>query len=599
MSNLDPKLAQILARLQNLYPSSKTDDAFRQFIETMTGLQTTVTDNANFTRWSEENVVLITYGNTVVDETGAAPLAVLDDFLKQHLQGAFSHLHLLPFFPYSSDDGFSVIDYVQVDSDLGDWSDIARLRQHYKLMFDFVINHVSRESLWFTDFKANRAPYNQFFIEVDPSSDVSMVVRPRNSPLLVPAYTHAGRKWVWATFSADQIDLNFANPAVLLQMLEILLFYLKQGAEIIRLDAIAFLWKTIGTSSIHLPQTHEVVKLIRDVMTWVSPKSLLLTETNVPHHENVAYFGEGDEAHLIYQFSLAPLVLHALYRGDGQYLTAWATHLAPPPSGCSYLNFTASHDGIGLRPVEGLLPGREIDDLIAGMHRQGGYVSMRSHPDGSQSAYEINISLFSAFRETCQGLGPDQWQVDRFICSQIIMLSLQGIPAIYIHSLLATGNDQQGVEASGRTRSINRRNWERPYLEALLATEHSPNAKVLKRLVAVLKRRKKHRAFHPDTRQQVVNLGGSFFALWRGLGQVQFPLFAVFNLTNDFQAFNLASCLIDSHAVESENGYWINILDQQMYAQDEKNLILAPYQVLWLMPSQLENINPVWAMHTN
>ncbi|AHF02047.1 alpha-amylase [Thiomicrospira aerophila AL3] len=608
MATADLTLTQILTRLQRLYSAEQAQECYQQLCEAMTASRDKLAQKqgrhapaapSHSNVWSQDDVVLITYGDSIYDAEGGVPLRELKDFLAQHVQDAISHVHLLPFFPYSSDDGFSVIDYLQVDPDLGDWQDVAALHQHYKLMFDYVLNHVSRESLWFTDFKANVAPFNEFFIEVDPKTDVSMVVRPRNTPLLVPAYTHAGRKWVWATFSADQIDLNFANPAVLLKMLDVLLFYIEQGAEIVRLDAVAFLWKVLGTPSIHLPQTHEVVKLIRDVMAWVSPNSLVLTETNVPHQENVSYFGEGDEAHLVYQFSLAPLVLHALYRGDGQYLTAWAQDLAAPPPGCNYLNFTASHDGIGLRPVEGLLPDREIEDLIAGMHRQGGYVSMRSRPDGSQSPYEINISLFSAFRETCHGLGPDQWQVDRFICSQLIMLSLQGIPALYIHSLLATVNDQEGVERTGRTRSINRRKWAKPYLEALLAREHSPNAKVLKRLVAVLKRRKKHRAFHPDTNQQVLNLGPAFFALWRGLGELKFPLLAVFNLTNDFQTFDLAACLVASAGIESQSQQWVNLLDHQTYDQDDAAVMLAPYQVLWLMPGQLDDVNPLWAMHTD
>ena len=460
-------------------------------------------------------------------------------------------------------------------------------------MVDLVINHISRESLWFTDYKADVAPFNQFFIEMPRDADVSQVVRPRNSPLLVPAYTHRGRKYVWATFSADQIDLNFENPAVLVKIIEVLLFYIKQKTHILRLDAIAFLWKKLGTDCIHLPQTHEVVKLIRDVFELVSPNALVLTETNVPHQENLSYFGEGDEAHIVYQFSLAPLVLHALYRGNGGYLTRWAQQLMPPPAGCTFLNFTASHDGIGLRPVEGILPEHEIQELISGMHRQGGYVSMRSRPDGSESPYEMNIALFSAFREISGSLDPDQWQVERFICSQMIMLSLQGIPALYIHSLLATVNDQTGVERTGRTRSINRRKWEMNQLQPLLDAENSPNARVLKRLLSVLKKRKKHKAFHPDVGQKVLDVGQDLFVVWRGLGELDFPLLAVFNLTNQIKTLE--------HDFEQANDIsqdWVDLLDKKVHALNQPPLILQPYQVLWLMPAQVNNINPLWAMQT-
>lgn len=584
---------RIKHRLEKLYPLESAKDAYQELnrLIQICGIESELEGE----RWNQEDVVLISYADSLIDnEQGHYPLQVLREFLQDYVKDAVNTIHLLPFFPFSSDDGFSVIDYVKVEPDFGDWPDIQAISSDYQLMVDLVINHISRESLWFTDYKADVPPFNQFFIEVDGNEDVSMVVRPRNSPLLVPAYTHRGRKMVWATFSADQIDLNFENPAVLVKMIEVLLFYIKQKTHILRLDAIAFLWKKLGTNCIHLPETHEVVKLIRDVFELVNPKGMLLTETNVPHNENLSYFGQQDEAHLVYQFSLAPLVLHALYRGDGYYLTQWAQQLKPPAEGCNFLNFTASHDGIGLRPVEGILPQREIEDLITGMHRQGGYISMRTRPDGSESPYEINIALFSAFRETANSQGPDQWQVDRFINSQLIMLSLQGIPAIYIHSLLATENDQTGVERTGRTRSINRKKWEKNYLKALLDGQNTSNSQVLNRLIHVLKRRKKHKAFHPDVSQKVLDLGSGFFAVWRGLGELDFPLLAVFNLTSEVKELDIQH----ETGLDIATG-WVDILDHQHYEPMSQPLVLQPYQVLWLMPDNVDSVSPLWAMSTN
>ncbi|WP_044411071.1 sugar phosphorylase [Thiomicrospira microaerophila] len=584
---------RIKQRLLKLYPLEQAKDTYQELnrLIQICGIE----PHKNQALWSQEDVVLITYGDSLQNhDQGEVPLKTLHHFFQNQVKDAINTVHILPFFPYSSDDGFSVIDYVKVDPDLGDWCDVAAITQDYRLMTDLVINHISRESLWFTDYKADVAPFNQFFIEMERDADVSQVTRPRNSPLLVPAYTHRGRKYVWATFSADQIDLNFENPAVLIKMIEVLLFYIKQKTHILRLDAIAFLWKQLGTSCVHLPQTHEVVKLIRDVFELVSPNALVLTETNVPHHENLSYFGEGDEAHMVYQFSLAPLVLHALYRSNGEYLTRWAQQLQPPAPGCSFLNFTASHDGIGLRPVEGILPEAEIQELIAGMHRQGGYVSMRSKPDGSESPYEINIALFSAFREISGSLDPDQWQVERFICSQMIMLTLQGIPALYIHSLLATVNDQTGVERTGRTRSINRRKWEMNQLQPLLDAANSPNSRVLTRLLQVLKKRKKHKAFHPDTAQKVLDCGADFFVVWRGLDQLDFPLLAVFNLTNQIKT-------LDGHVEQASEIHqdWVDLLEKKTYSLNQQPLSLQPYQVLWLMPATVDNVSPLWAMQTD
>lgn len=589
----DSILNRIKTRMTEIYGEAQAQVYFEKIKAMLESYQDSSNSGGKASRWTQEDVVLITYGDSVVQE-GVEPLETLQLFLKTYIKKAINNVHILPFFPYSSDDGFSVIDYTMVNPDLGDWHHIEALEKEYDLMFDLVINHISRESLWFTDYKANIPPYNQFFIEMEGHEDVSQVTRPRNTPLLVPAYTHRGRKMVWATFSADQIDLNFQNPEVLLKMVEVLLMYLQKGARIIRLDAIAYLWKQLGSNCIHLPQTHEVVKLLRDVMTYVKPETILLTETNVPHQENLSYFGDQDEAHMVYQFSLAPLVLHALHRGDGAYLTKWAQELEAPPEGCTFLNFTASHDGIGVRPVEGILPEREVEDLITSMHRLGGFVTMKSNPDGTESPYEINIALFSAFRETYHSNGPDQWQVERFICSQNIMMTLQGIPAFYIHSLVATPSDRDGVEKTGRTRSINRKSWDFEYLQALIESGRTSNAEVIKRLTNILQRRKKHKAFHPDTPQTVLDLGRDFFALWRDGDGLRFPLLAVHNLTSEIK-------MLDLTGIEGMErfSYWTNLLDNSGVASSETNYVLQPYQSVWLMPETVDDVSALWAPYTD
>ncbi|MGO0307451.1 alpha-amylase family glycosyl hydrolase [Endozoicomonas acroporae] len=266
-------------------------------------------------------------------------------------------------------------------------------------MTDLVINHVSRESLWFADFVSGIQPGRDHFIEEDPSTDLTMVTRPRNSPLPVPTQTRRGTRHVWATFSEDQIDLNFKNPDVLIKMVDIVLFYLARGTSVVRLDAIAFLWKKLNTACVHLPETHAMVKVMRLIIEQVRPGALLITETNVPDPENFSYFARGDEAHLVYQFALPPLILHAPNRGTEKYLAHWARALPEYPEGCTTLNFTASHDGIGLRPLEGLVPDSEVAELVDSMHRFGGFVSVRTLQDQSEKPYEINISLLLEFAE--------------------------------------------------------------------------------------------------------------------------------------------------------------------------------------------------------
>ena len=529
--------------------------------------------------WSEKDQWVICYGDSILDE-GTPPLAVLDTFLQRYLGDAISGVHVLPFFPWSSDDGFSVIHYREVNSELGEWAHIQTLASHYDLMADLVLNHVSRESLWFVDYLTGSLPGRDYFIEVDPDTDVSQVTRPRSSPLLVPISTRRGTRHVWATFSEDQIDLNFENPDVLLEFVGILLFYLQQGVRIIRLDAVAFLWKRLGTSCIHLPETHTVVRLLRAIVDEIAPGTLLITETNVPHAENISYFGlerlakgAPDEAHMVYQFALPPLLLHTLTRGEATTIQTWLNSLPVLPEQCTYLNFPASHDGIGVRPLEGLLPDHERDALLELMHRFGGFVSMRSNPNGSDTPYEINITWFEAMRGTRRG--PDPWQIARFLCSQAIMLSLQGIPALYIHTLTGTLNDVEGVERSGRLRSINRRRWQLDELALLLESPSTPTHDVFHALHRLLVQRRQEPCFHPNAPQRVIETPPELLAIERGPLRNGRRLLALYNVTD--VKFDLA------HAGDALNQaltqYHWQPLDPLTAHHEET---LPPYAVRWL-----------------
>ncbi|MAE21148.1 MAG: alpha-amylase [Pseudomonas sp.] len=572
-------LEQFTQRVRNIYGEAQDCGAIAKEILTQCQCfadkrQSAVSEQAaspELPRWSEEDVILITYGNSV-QTSDEMPLKTLGNFLHERLADVINAVHILPFFPYSSDDGFSVIDYRQVNPDWGSWEDVADIASQFDLMVDLVINHCSRENLWFIDYISNREPFTDYFIEVDPSTDVSQVTRPRNTPLLAPVHTHRGRRHVWATFSEDQIDLNFANPQVLLEFIQIYLMYIEQGARFIRLDAVAFLWKQLGTNCLHLPQTHEAVKLLRDVVNFAAPEVVVITETNVPVKENLSYFGQSDEAHMVYQFGLPPLVLHALNRGNAAFLSDWADAIPPLPTGCSYLNFTASHDGIGVRPVEGLLPEREVQDLIDSMHRFGGFVSMKANSDGTESPYEINITLFDACMGTRRGV--DHYQVPRFLCSQAIMLAMQGIPAVYLHSLTASPNDLDHVEQTGRTRSINRRIWDKHELECLLANPVTHQAEVFQALTRMIRLRRQQPAFHPDARQDVIKINTDLFILKRTSIDGEQKIFAVSNVTERILKLPLATLgFLESGLMDllAENPQPI-----------EQDLMLSPYQTVWL-----------------
>ncbi len=528
---------------------------------------------------TEKDSLLITYGDqlTSPDEK---PLQTLGEFSREHLSGVVGGIHILPFYPWSSDDGFSVIDYRKVDPALGDWDDISSLQKNFRLMFDGVINHISSQSEWFKAFLENNPRYADYFILAEESPALSKVVRPRALPLLTMFETSAGAKRVWTTFSADQIDLNYQNPDVLFEILDILLMYVERGATFIRLDAIGYLWKEIGTICIHLPQTHQMIQFLRAVLDEVAPFVQLVTETNVPHIDNISYFGDGtNEAQLVYNFALPPLLLHTFRVGDASALSHWAKELTLPSDRVTFFNFLASHDGIGLNPVRGILPEQDIEALVEKTLDHGGLISYKHNSDSSQSPYEMNISYFDALSNP-QGGEPLELQADRFMAAQSIMLSLVGVPGIYFHSLFGSRSWRAGVDVTGRNRTINRQKFDLAALETELADPASLRSLVFQRYTRLLQARGSSSAFDPHGGQQVLDCGKAIFALLRISPHGSQRVLCLHNVSNQSQ--NVITDLQDIFSSvplsDRITGRPIDDLTS--------SLSLQPYQILWLTPRE-------------
>ena len=523
--------------------------------------------------WSEKDAIVITYGNSIQD--GAhKPLDLLQDFLRRNLKGVINGVHILPFFPFTSDDGFAVTDYRAVNPTLGEWADIKRIGTDFKLMSDLVLNHVSSQSHWFNEYLQGHDPYDRFFFEASPEDDLSNVVRPRTSPLLRKVETAGGERHVWCTFSHDQVDLDFRNPEVLLEFLRIIRLHMENQVRIIRLDAVAFLWKEVGTSCIHLAQTHEVVRLMRLLFDFAHEPMILLTETNVPSAENLSYFGNRNEAHAVYNFPLPPLLLHAMMSGSARHLIRWQARTPPAQLGCAYLNFSASHDGIGMRPAEGILPPEEITNVIDTVRRNGGLISTRTTPDGGEAPYELNITFFDALRGTFEG--DDAFHVDRYLTSQTIVMALEGIPAFYIHGLLATRNDLEGVEKTGLNRAINRHRWHYPELRSLLKDPDSTTRIVLDEIKRRLSIRGRQPAFHPNATQFTLQLDDRVFGIWRQSLDRDQSIFALHNVSNETIEIDPVSVnLIDADD-------WRDLLSGEPVAAVSEPVTLAPYQCRWI-----------------
>ncbi|MDA8776727.1 sugar phosphorylase [Alphaproteobacteria bacterium] len=522
--------------------------------------------------WSEDDSFLITYGDTILSDD-CRPLQNTLAFLNGHLKNTVSGVHILPFFPFTSDDGFAVSDYDTVRPDLGDWDDIGAIGKGYRLMSDVVINHASAGHRWFQQFLEDKPPGRNFIKTAALDDDISQVTRPRPSPLLYAHETDAGEKWVWCTFGPDQIDLDFSNPDLLCEFIRLLRFYIDKGVRVFRLDAVGFLWKQSGTNCLHLQETHEIVKLMRTLIDHLDDNIWLITETNVPAHENLEYFGNSNEAHLIYNFALPPLLVHALLTGRSSYLRRWMMSTAPTPDGCTMFNFSASHDGIGLRPVEGLLPPEEISCMSETVQGFGGRLTMRSYA-GRQVPYEINTTLFSALRGTVNG--PDAYQVDRFLASQTIMMSLEGIPAFYVQSFLASENDEARATATGRNRSLNRTQWRMEDIDAKLAADDTPMAQVFSEMLRRVAIRKKQKAFHPDATQFTLHIKSGMFGFWRLSLDRRQSLFVVTNMTDKMRVLNLRDMNLYADT------QWVDLLSGTPVHPDDEELELAPYQTVWI-----------------
>jgi len=537
-------------------------------------------------RFTERDVMLITYGD-LLHRRGQSPLKTLGDFCDAYLGGTINTIHILPFYPSSSDRGFSVVDFETVDPLLGSWRDIEALEARYQLMFDAVINHVSSGSRWFAEFLAGNPEYEDFFLWFADESALTpqqrrLIVRPRTTPILTRYDTLKGPRFVWTTFSPDQIDLNYRNPRVLLKVIEILLLYVRHGADLLRLDAVTYLSDQPGTRSIHLEQTHAIVKLLRDVFSAAAPHVALVTETNVPHAENITYFGNGaDEAHMIYNFALPPLVLHTFHTGDATALSAWARTLEPPSDTATFFNFLDSHDGIGLMGARGILSDGDIERLCRRAEEHGGLISHKTAEDGGAVPYELNITWYSALNDKRSG-EPLGIQIQRFIASRAVALALRGVPGIYLHSLFGTHNDHEAVEAARENRGINRSIVD--YRSIMRSMRHSKSKKyrINRDLGRMIRTRTSHRAFHPNGPQKVLSLSPSVFAVLRASPEGDPIVLTLTNVTGSGHRIEVPVAEAGGHT-----GRWGDLLSGKGFHAEKGRLSvpLGPYEALWLEPS--------------
>ena len=565
------------------------------------------------------DVALIAYADSIRG-AGGSPLAALLRFVRRYLpEGSINTLHLLPFFPWDTDRGFSVQDYRAVDPRNGTWADIEALAGEFAhLMADLVINHASLDNPLVQGALTGDARYRDFVIRYDDgeqpdASELAALTRPRPDPVLTryylvaagghtramfdpPATTGAaddgssvrGGGWVWTTFSrppnADgsaatrQVDLNFRNPRVLLEMVEVLLCYRGHGADWVRLDAAGYMWKELGTASIHHPNTHRLLQVMRDALAGRADL-VSVAEVNEPQDTILPYLGSSEsavESDLVYQFGHFPLAVHALMSGDARHFKRWLGTLEPF-AGRQFITVYGSHDGMGRKPVLGLLPDADLERMVQNLvNEHGALPNYARQAGGGRIIYELCATPWSLINRADAGERLPL-QVDRYVACGALGLVLRGVPAFYINGLLGVPNRLDPAHLD-ENRSINREQFDEAALYAELDDRGGQMRQVLERLLNLIALRAAEPAFAPGGAPlQVLDTPAAVVAVVADGGGRR--VVALTNVSAAAQRIALDPALFSrrSEVVELITG---NTWPRSAGAMLE--LTLAPYKVQWL-----------------
>ena len=561
--NIKYKLKQIYNFLSN--------EEVDLFTKEISGIINHFNKNNKKKKWqvTEKTSMVICYGDSIYSNN-QKNLKTFQNFFNKNLSSFFDTIHFLPFYPSSSDSGFAVKDHYKIDNKIGTWSDIKKFSRKKHIMADIVINHASARGLWFKNFLKEKKPGKDYFLLVNSKFNISKVVRPRDHKLLKEIKIFNKKEFLWRTFSDDQIDLNFKNPKVLIRFIKIMINLIKHGVTIFRLDAIAYLWKENSTKCINLKQTHEIVKILRIISNSLNIQTLIVTETNLPEKENLSYLGKNDESNWIYNFTLPPLLIHALLFENGSYLNTWSKRLPSTKKGNSYLNFIASHDGIGMRPLEGIMQNNSIRNLLTRLKKNGSKFSYR-RVNNNKKVYESNITVFDALKVSNidkKGL----YNFERYIAAHAIMFSFEGVPAMYFNSLFGKSNDEAKYIITGNNRDVNRYRWNEKNILKRISNKNKKEYYIFETIKHLLNIRTKQKAFHPNAARTNINLGKNFFCIKRVSLDKKQKIICLTNLTSKLQHTKIDKKYIN----------WKHLINPNIRYQNSNKISLKPFETIWL-----------------
>lgn len=448
----------------------------------------------------KNEIMLITYADSL-----GKNLKELHSVLSRYFTGTVGGVHILPFFPSSADRGFSPTRYDTVAPEFGTFEDIRALGKEYGLMFDFMVNHISRKSPYFEDFLLHKeaSPYKDYFIRYkdfwengEPTQkqvDAIYKRKPR-APYYEAQFADGTTEKVWCTFSEDQIDLNVKTEATRQFIRATLENMCAQGASFIRLDAFAYAVKKAGGSCFF--EEPDIWELLQDIQKITQAHGVEILPEIHEHYSIQMKLAE--KGYWVYDFALPMLVLHALYTGRGERLKHWLDI-------CPRKQFTTldTHDGIGVVDVADLLTEEEILETKELLFQKGANVKRAYNTEAYNNLdiYQINCTYYSALGNKDQS----------YLLARALQFFAPGIPQVYYVGLLAGENDIPLMESTKNGRDINRHGYT---LEEIEQTMQRP---VVQRLRELMHLRSLHPAFDGECRTELK--GESNLSIYRTSGE--------------------------------------------------------------------------------
>lgn len=429
----------------------------------------------------ENKIMLITYADSMGQN-----LKDLKEVLDTHFKKAVGGVHILPFYPSSADRGFAPLTYKEVEPKFGDWTDIEALKENYYLMFDFMVNHISKQSEYFKDFQRYKddSKYSDFFIRyhdfwedgepTEEEVDLIYKRKPR-APSIEVEFKDGTAEKIWCTFDKEQLDLNMESEVVKEFIKENLKFLADKGASIIRLDAFAYAIKKAGTSCFFIePDIWELLDYCKDILTEKDVEIL----PEIHEHYSIQ-LKIAEKGHPVYDFSLPMLLLHSIYSSNSRRLRDWLKK-------CPDNQYTTldTHDGIGVVDVKDLMTDQEIEATREMLYKQGSNVKKvySSEAYDNLDIYQINCSYYSA-------LGNDN---DSYLLARAVQFFAPGIPQIYYVGMLAGENDIELLEETKVGRNINRHYYSKAEIDKEVKRP------VVQKLIKLMEFRNYYSAFDGD-----------------------------------------------------------------------------------------------------